>query len=45
MPCKECMAKNAPILFATIVADVRLLRIDSKYGTNSYFASHGVRAS
>lgn len=39
------MAKNAPIPFATIVADLRLLRIDSKYGANSSFASHGVRAS
>lgn len=27
MPCKACMAKNAPILFATIVVDVWLLRI------------------
>ncbi len=45
MPCKACMAKNTPIPFATIVADLRLLRIDSKYGTNSSFASHGVRAS
>ena len=45
MSCKACMAKNAPILFATIVTDLRLLRIDSKYGANSSFASHGVRAS
>ena len=37
--------KNAPIPLATIVADVQLLRIGSKNGTNSSFASRGERAS
>lgn len=37
--------KNAPIPFATIVADLRFLKTKSKYGINFSFASRGERAS
>ncbi|WP_430981575.1 hypothetical protein [Treponema parvum] len=38
---KACMAKNAPILSAMIVTDLQFLKTESKYGGNSFFASHG----
>ena len=44
MPCKACMAKNAPMPLATIFANLRFLRIYSKYGANSSLVFRGVRS-